>query len=262
MSNLSMYEKYAAPPKDALKEFNNGRFKGTDINPMWRIKVLTEEYGECGFGWYPRINKMWREDSVYEDKEKGKIETSTVYCDLSLFVKRGDKWSEPIPGIGGNTMSKGAFTSDEGYKSAFTDALGIACKHLGIGAHIWWEPNDIKKQREERERLEWEKEAERKKAEATMQKAALKQRPNARNQNAALANVTVSARVEMSKEKRVERLNATMKKLNCNQTEFSAMRKDLIDRGIVANKSSADMTDNEYESFLSAMVKNFGGDSA
>ena len=44
MDNLTMYKKYAQPPADALKEFNNGRFKGTDINPMWRIKVLTEEY--------------------------------------------------------------------------------------------------------------------------------------------------------------------------------------------------------------------------
>lgn len=258
MSNLNMYEKYAAPPKDALKEFTNGRFKGTDINPMWRIKVLTEEYGECGFGWYPRINKMWREDNSYEDKEKGKIETSTVYCDLSLFVKRGDKWSEPIPGVGGNTMSKGAFTSDEGYKSAFTDALGIACKHLCIGAHIWWEPDDVKKQREERERLEWEKEAERKKAEAAKFNATSGQRTKERHQNAAPVKVNVTTRVCMSKEERIEMLNATMKKLNCNQTEFNTMRKALIDGGIVADKSSADMTDDEYKKFLSAMIQNFG----
>lgn len=257
MDNLSMYEKYATPPKDALKEFNNGRFKGTDINPMWRIKVLTEEYGECGFGWYPRINRMWREDNVYEDKEKGKIETSTVYCDLSLFVKRGDVWSEPIQGIGGNTMSKGAFTSDEGYKSAFTDALGIACKHLCIGAHIWWEPEDVKKNREERERLEWEKESKRKAEEAEKKKAALEQQPKERNQNATPVKVNITTRVGMSKQERIEMLNETMKQLNCNQVEFSSKRKILIDRGDIADKPSSDMTDDEYKTFLSVMIKNF-----
>ncbi|WP_254555280.1 hypothetical protein, partial [Salmonella enterica] len=29
-----------------------GRLKGmTDINPMWRIKALTEQFGPCGIGW-------------------------------------------------------------------------------------------------------------------------------------------------------------------------------------------------------------------
>ena len=141
MSNLDMYNRYADPPADAKKEFNNGRFKGTDINPMWRIKVLTEEYGECGFGWYTEVTKMWTEESP------GTQEIA-VFCEVNLYVKRGGEWSKPIVGVGGNTFvaarKSGLQASDEAYKMAYTDALGIACKALGIGANVWWKAADSK----------------------------------------------------------------------------------------------------------------------
>lgn len=141
MSNLDMYNRYKQPPENALKSFNNGRFKGTDINPMWRIKVLTEEYGECGFGWYCTINRMWQEQSP------GTSEIM-VFCEAALYVRRGDEWSKPIIGVGGNTFvasrKSGLQASDEAYKMAYTDALGIACKALGIGADVWWRYSDSK----------------------------------------------------------------------------------------------------------------------
>ena len=52
MNNLDIYEAGRAVPSEAQKSFNNGRFSGTDINPMWRIKKLTELFGACGVGWY------------------------------------------------------------------------------------------------------------------------------------------------------------------------------------------------------------------
>ena len=141
MDNLTMYNKYAAPPAEALKEFNNGRFKGTDINPMWRIKVLTKEYGECGFGWYTEVNRMWIEESPGTNEYM-------VFCEVALYVKRGDEWSKPIIGVGGNTFvaarKNGLQASDEACKMAYTDALGIACKALGIGADVWWKESDSK----------------------------------------------------------------------------------------------------------------------
>lgn len=141
MGNLDMYNKYKQPPNDALKSFNNGRFRGTDINPMWRIKVLTEEYGECGFGWYSKLNRVWKEESP-ETRE------IAVFCEVELYVKRGDVWSAPIVGVGGNTFvasrKNGLQASDEAYKMAYTDALGIACKALGIGADVWWKSPDSK----------------------------------------------------------------------------------------------------------------------
>lgn len=141
MENLYMYNKYKQPPKDALKDFNNGRFKGTDINPMWRIKVLTEEYGECGFGWYAKVNRYWKEESP-------NTQEIAVFCEVELYVNRDDKWSMPIVGVGGNTFvanwKNGLQASDEAYKMAYTDALGIACKALGIGADVWWKSPDSK----------------------------------------------------------------------------------------------------------------------
>lgn len=141
MDNLAMYNKYAQPPTEALKEFNNGRFKGTDINPMWRIKVLTQEYGECGFGWYTEVKRCWAEESPGTNE-------IAVFCEVWLYVKRCDEWSRPIVGVGGNTFvaarKTGLQASDEAYKMAYTDALGIACKALGIGADVWWKANDSK----------------------------------------------------------------------------------------------------------------------
>lgn len=135
MSKLDLYERYAQPPENALKTFNNGKFSGTDINPMWRIKALTEEFGPCGIGWYTEIIRQWREDT-----DDG---SATVYCHIHLYIKVNGEWSKPITGVGGNTLTRktksGSSTSDEAYKMAYTDAMGIACKALGIGANIWWE---------------------------------------------------------------------------------------------------------------------------
>ena len=45
-NNLKIYNDLRNVPKEAQKSFNNGRFSGTDINPMWRIKKLTRS-SEC-----------------------------------------------------------------------------------------------------------------------------------------------------------------------------------------------------------------------
>lgn len=52
MDNLELYNKVRNVPQEAKKEIKGGRLKGmTDINPMWRIKTLTEQFGICGMGW-------------------------------------------------------------------------------------------------------------------------------------------------------------------------------------------------------------------
>ena len=43
MNHMDIYEAVRTPPQEALKAIEAGRLKGmTDINPMWRIKALTE----------------------------------------------------------------------------------------------------------------------------------------------------------------------------------------------------------------------------
>ena len=136
MNNLDIYEASRAVPKEAQKSFNNGRFSGTDINPMWRIKKLTELFGACGLGWYYEI--------ISERAEQhGNVTIAVV--DLNLYIKVDGEWSKPIYGTGGNTIvtAKGA-VSDEGYKMALTDALSVACKALGIGADIYFDKDKTK----------------------------------------------------------------------------------------------------------------------
>ena len=52
MENLDIYNDLRVVPEEAKKKIEGGKLKGkTDINPMWRIKALTERFGPCGIGW-------------------------------------------------------------------------------------------------------------------------------------------------------------------------------------------------------------------
>lgn len=148
MDNLELYKGWANVPKEAQKPFDNGTFKGTDINTMWRIKVLTEKFGACGVGWYYNIKRVWSENLGDRSDE------ILSYAEIELFIKHDGEWSKPIAGIGGNKMLKYVRKideykpSDEAYKMAVTDAFGNACRNLGIGANTYWE-NDKTKYTEE-----------------------------------------------------------------------------------------------------------------
>lgn len=152
MNNLELYDKFRQVPETAKKNINGGRLKGmTDINPMWRIKTLTEEFGVCGFGWYYEIVDQWLETAMAKDE-------ITANVKINLYVKQGDEWSKPIVGIGGSMLvaneKNGLYVNDECYKMALTDAISVACKSLGIGADVYWNKdntkyNDSKKENQE-----------------------------------------------------------------------------------------------------------------
>lgn len=135
MDNLSIYEMSRSVPKEAQKAFNNGRFSGTDINPMWRIKKLTELFGPAGIGWYYEVISE-------RSEEHGDVTMAIV--DLNLYVKWQGEWSKPIYGTGGNVLLRKGQPSDEGYKMALTDALSVACKALGIGADVYFSADKTK----------------------------------------------------------------------------------------------------------------------
>lgn len=134
MENLEIYNKFREVPKEAQKTIEAGKLKGmTDINPMWRIKMLTEQFGPCGRGWYIDIVDRWVENV------NGQI---CVQVRINLFVKYDSEWSKPIEGIGGSMLyGKGVGSdtiSDEAYKMAYTDAISVACKALGMAANIYY----------------------------------------------------------------------------------------------------------------------------
>lgn len=142
MDNLELYNKVRSCPKEALKAIQGGKLKGmSDINPMWRIKVLTENFGVCGFGWKTEIEKFWTERSSDE-------KTISAFVIIKLFIRMDGEWSEPITGVGGSSFAgitkNGIETSDECYKMAYTDAISVACKQLGIGADVYWDKDRTK----------------------------------------------------------------------------------------------------------------------
>jgi len=148
--NLSIYEQVRTVPENALRKIEAGRLKGkSDINPMWRIKVLTENFGPVGQGWYTEITNKWSETS-----ENGEV---AVFVDLNLYVRYPDgEWSKPIHGTGGNKLisiekkydngvqTLNPYLDDDAYKKAYTDAISVACKAIGIGADIYWEGDATK----------------------------------------------------------------------------------------------------------------------
>jgi len=129
--NMKLWNALCQPPADALKRITGGRLNGkTDINPMWRIKAMTEQFGPCGNGWGYEIIKVWMEPGA-----DGEI---AAFAHVEVWVAG---YGSRIPGIGGSMFvaneKAGPYTSDEAYKMAVTDALSVALKNLGVAADIY-----------------------------------------------------------------------------------------------------------------------------
>lgn len=128
------YSKVSVPPVSALKAITGGRLDGfTDINAQWKVEVMTEVYGLCGVGWkYEVVDK-----EIIDCSDGQKL----IYLTVSLQIKDGDKWSDPIYGIGGDFIikkeRKGMRADDDAYKKCLTDALGNAMKNIGVAADVY-----------------------------------------------------------------------------------------------------------------------------
>ena len=146
--NMRFYAPSAEPPKDALKSFTRaGGFSGTDINSMWRIKMLTELFGPCGIGWW---TEEVEKTLVEYTSPKGQLLCKCfMTIDLYYIDPGTGKASRPIRGYGGNDWIKlnkngERVSNDEMYAMAETDAIGKACKKLGIGAKVYWSTDKTK----------------------------------------------------------------------------------------------------------------------
>lgn len=137
MENMEIYNRVRACPNDALKPITAGKLKGkSDINPMWRIKTLTETFGMCGVGWRTSEEQFWTTPGA-----NGEV---IAWCSLKLICRDPDskEWNEPVFGIGGSMLvdtHRDKLTSnDDAYKMAYTDAISVACKSLGFAADVYW----------------------------------------------------------------------------------------------------------------------------
>ena len=135
MANMEIWGQLEKTPKEAQKEISAGRLKGfTDINPMWRLKRLTEVFGPCGIGWKYEIVNTYTIPGANDEV--------AAFVDIRLYYKQGNEWSDGIPGLGGSMFvskeKNGMHTSDECFKMALSDAIGTACKALGMSADIYF----------------------------------------------------------------------------------------------------------------------------
>lgn len=141
--NMRFFGRVQDTPNEARKQFNNGHFSGTDINPMWRIKKLTEIFGPAGQGW-------WTEDEQFILQPCEATGEIAVFCTLHLLYVDPDtkEVSKPVFGVGGNkflkSSSRGKYCDDEAYKMAYTDAVSIACKALGFSSDIYYQNDRTK----------------------------------------------------------------------------------------------------------------------
>lgn len=141
--NLIIYNQLREVPEEAQKKITGGRLNGmTDIKPMWRIEKLTEVFGPVGLGWYTKtLNKQIVDGA---NGEKIAIVDIELYVNYKKFLGEDeeDTWSNGIEGSGGSSFiakeKNGLYTNDECFKMAYTDALSVACKSLGMGANVYW----------------------------------------------------------------------------------------------------------------------------
>lgn len=242
---LSIYDSCAFVPDNAKKPILAGRLKGkTDINPMWRIKMLTSLFGPAGQGWKTENVRY----STHTNHENDEV---IVICELDLLYRipaddvplASREWSAPLYGIGGNTLlarekgytadgrqTKVLFSDDEAYKKAYTDAIGVACKSLGIGASVYWEQDNTKYTPKQPQRQPAQ-------------------------------NVTVTKTIPPEAPPVYDpapQINAIMQRFNIDKNGFSNMRKALIDGGVVEDKPSKAMTQQDWEKLFKAIDANFG----
>ena len=147
---LEIYEALSRPPKDALREIQEGTLKGkTDINPQWRYKAMTETFGLVGLGWKYEILDLWHEPGAGNEV--------LCFAKVAVFIRDPEtkEWSDPIVGVGGskliNDFNRGPKSNDEGYKMAVTDAFSTSLKMLGVAADIYagrWDGSKYKDQEE------------------------------------------------------------------------------------------------------------------
>lgn len=135
--NLRVWNRFCATPSHATKPFNKGGFKGTDINPAYRLRCLTELFGPQGTGWGWTIHERWREvwpSRVKDGDEWVDYEAPCAFVMLSLWYVEDGVKHECSPQIGGTECD---LAPDEVWKMSITDAIGKCCLALGIAADVY-----------------------------------------------------------------------------------------------------------------------------
>ena len=144
--NLALWNRLKRTDPRATKPFTrSGGFRGTQIDPAWRLQMMTEAFGPVGQGWgYEQVEWTVIERMVfacvrawYRDPATGeKCFTGPQWGGTELMRRRRDGGEEP---------------NDEAFKMSVTDALGKCLLEVGLAADIYLGQFDDSKYREESE---------------------------------------------------------------------------------------------------------------
>jgi len=144
--NLVLWNRLKRTDPKATKPFQRaGGFRGTQIDPTWRLQMMTEAFGPVGQGWgYEQLEWTVVERMVficvrvwYRDPDTGEVAyTGPQWGGTELIRRRRDGLEEP---------------NDEAFKMSITDAVGKCLVQIGLAADVHMGQFDDSKYREESE---------------------------------------------------------------------------------------------------------------
>jgi len=144
--HLALWKVLKRTDPKATKPFQRaGGFRGTQIDPAWRLQMMTEIFGPVGKGW------------GYEQLEWTIAERMVFICCRVWYIdpETGEKFFTG-PQWGGTEMVRRSRDGserpdDECFKMSMTDAIGKCMLQIGLAADIYLGMFDDSKYREESE---------------------------------------------------------------------------------------------------------------
>lgn len=144
--NLTLWNALKRTDPRATKPFQrSGGFRGTQIDPTWRLQMMTEMFGPVGQGW------------GYEQSEWTVVERMVFVCVKVWY--RAPVTGEVVwtgPQWGGTELVRrrrdgSEEPNDEAFKMSITDAVGKCLVQIGLAADVHMGQFDDSKYREESE---------------------------------------------------------------------------------------------------------------
>lgn len=136
VNGLRLWKKWEKTEKAFTKKFDNGSFKGTDINPTYRARKMSEHVGPYGVGW-------GLQNVRFEIIPGLKAEERLVVCHAEVWYIDPDTGEKAVcgPHTGCDYLIRetknGMRTDVEVFKKVQTDAMTSAFRFLGISADVY-----------------------------------------------------------------------------------------------------------------------------
>ena len=157
IDNLELWKKLQRTDPKATKPFTKaGGFRGSQIDPAYRLQRMTEVFGPVGYGWgYEIFN---RRTELYQDAPYIYV-TARVWYVLPGETPSwpdGTRRDPPANAVWTGEQdggTKAERSTDEIWKMSITDAIGKCMLQIGLAADIYLGMFDDSKYRDEFEKI-------------------------------------------------------------------------------------------------------------